>query len=103
MQVAYGYCCCCYNKNTQRNTLMYFIYLPFKKARSISKCSSLRSERLGFKMSLPLLNNLSNAALEGKEVLYWTNGFFNDASAKKLSSIFFAGTDGGNPSILIII
>ena len=34
---------------------MHFFYLPLKKA-SISKCSSLRPERLGFKMSLPMLS-----------------------------------------------
>ena len=48
--------CCCYNNNTQRNTLMHFILRPFKNA-SISKCSLLRPERLGFKMSLPILEN----------------------------------------------
>ena len=44
-------------KNTQRNTLMHFISLPFKKA-STSKCSSLRAEHLGFKMSLPMLKSM---------------------------------------------
>ena len=38
------------------NTLMHFIKLPFKKT-SISKCSSLRPERLRFKMSLPMLKS----------------------------------------------
>ena len=37
--------------------------------------------------------------LEGKAVLNWTNSFFSAASAKELSSIFFAGTDDKNPSI----
>ena len=37
--------------------LRYFIQLPFKKA-SISKCSSLRSELLGFQMSLPMLKSM---------------------------------------------
>ena len=46
-----------------------------------------------------LLKSLSTAALEGKEVLYWTNSFFSAASAKKLSSIFFAGTADRNPFI----
>ena len=42
---------------------------------------------------------LSTAAFEGKEVLYWTNSFFSAASAKELSSIFFAGIANRNPSI----
>ena len=61
-------------------------------------------ERLGFKMSLHVLKSLSAAALEGKEVFYWTNSFFSAASAKELSSICFAGTnDDRNSCILIII
>ena len=54
-------------------------------------------------MFLPMLKNLSTAALEGKEVLYRTSSFLSATSAKELSSIFFAGTDDRNPSILIII
>ena len=47
----------------------------------------------------PLLKNLSTAALEVKEVLYWTNSFFSAASAKELSSTFFADTADRNSSI----
>ena len=50
-----------------------------------------------------MLKSLSTEALEGKEVLYWTNNFFSAASAKELSAIFFADTDDRNPSIFIII
>ena len=50
-------------------------------------------------MSLPMLEGLSTAALESKEVLYWTNSFFSAASANKLSSIVFPGTADKNPSI----
>ena len=32
-------------------------------------------------------------------MLYWTNNFFSAASAKKLLSIFFAGTADRNPFI----
>ena len=72
-----------------RNTLMHFNYLPFKKA-SMSKCSSLRPEPLGFKMPLPLLKSLSTAALEGKEDLYRTNSFLSAASAKELYHLSFS-------------
>ena len=47
----------------------------------------------------PLLKSLLTAALVGKEVFYWTNNFFRVASAKELSSIFFAGAADRNPSI----
>ena len=50
-------------------------------------------------LSLSMLKSLSTAALEAKEVLYWTNSFFNARSAKELSSIFFARTADRNPSI----
>ena len=53
-----------------------------------------------FKFAVPsMLKSLSTAALESKEVLFWTNSFFSAASAKELSSIFFAGTAYRNPSI----
>ena len=41
--------------------------MPFKKA-NISKCSSLSPERFGFTISLPKLNSLSTAALDGRVV-----------------------------------
>ena len=59
---------------------MHFTKLRFKKA-SISKCLSLKPERLGFEMSLPVLKSLSTAAIVGKEVLYYTNSFFSTALA----------------------
>ena len=47
----------------------------------------------------PQLKSILTAVLVGKEVLYWTNNFFRAASAKELSSIFFAGAADRNPSI----
>ena len=79
---------------------MHFTKLRFKKA-CISKYLSLKPERLGFEMSLPMLKSLSTAALMGKEVLYYTNSFFSTALAKELSSILFAGTADRSLSIRI--
>ena len=73
--------------------IMYLI--AFQESKHL-KIFIAEPERLGLKMSLPMLRSLSTAVLEGKEVLYWTNGFFCAASAKESSSIVFAGTADRN-------
>ena len=43
------------------------------------------------------------SAREQRSIIVLDEQLFSAASAKKLSSIFFSGTDDRNPSILIVI
>ena len=54
-------------------------------------CSSLSPQRFGFKISLPKLNSLSTAALDGRVVLYRMKSFFTPSSSKEFASIDFGG------------
>ena len=47
---------------------------------------------LWFKISLPKLNSLSTAALDGRVVLYWMKSFFNPSSSKEFASMDFGGS-----------
>ena len=52
----------------------------------------LSPQRFGFKISLPELNSLSTAALDGRLVLYWVKSFFNPSLSKEFASMDFGGT-----------
>ena len=60
----------------------------------------IRGCGIEFKFAVPsTAEKPFNCSARGQKVLYWTNSFFSAASAKELSSTFFAGTADRNLSI----